>query len=182
MPFDPKHFFRWRNYDDYGTGVAGDLFVHLFSGLHMITGSLDPQSVMATGGHRHWFDGRDAEDVMLGLYNYDETEAHPNFTLSLRVNFADGSGGGSSIRLVGSEGELVLGWDKLNLRTSKMSDKPGFTIGDFSEAVQDDFLKAYEERYPEQRESIIEPSEFVYRVPEGYNDRYDHVGFFFDSM
>lgn len=182
MPFDAKHFFRWRNYDDYGTGVAGDLFVHLFSGLHMITGSLGPQSVMATGGLRHWFDGRDAEDVMLGLYNYEETDTHPNFSLSLRVNFADGSGGGSSIRLVGNEGEIVIGWNQLTLRKSDMPDKPGYTISDFSEATQKDFLEMYEERYPEQRASIIEPREFVYRAPDGYNDRYDHFGFFFDAI
>jgi len=182
MPFDAKHFFRWRNYDDYGTGVAGDLFVHLFSGLHMITGSIGPQTVMATGGLRHWFDGRDAEDVMLGLYDYKESDAHPGFSLSLRVNFADGSGGGSSIRLVGNEGELVIGWNQLTLRKSDMPDEPGFTINDFSEATQQEFLEMYEERYPEQRASIIEPREFVYRAPDGYNDRYDHFGFFFDAI
>lgn len=179
MPFDPKHFFRWKNYDDYGTGVAGDPNVHLFPVLHTMTGSLGPQSVMATGGLRHWVDGRDAEDVMLGLYNYEETDAHPDFTLSLRVNFADGSGGGC---LVGDEGELVIGWNQLTLRKSDMSEKPGYTINDFSEATQQELMELYAERYPEQRASIIESREYVYRAPDGYNDRYDHFGFFFDAI
>lgn len=182
IPFDAKHFFRWRNYDDYGTGVAGDLFVHLFSGLHMIVGSNGPDTAMATGGLRHWHDGRDAEDVVLGLYNYPETENHPNFTLSLRVNFADGSGGGSQIRLVGNEGEMELGWNRVIVRKSKLPEKPGYTVDNFSEDTQEEFLEAYEERYPEQRARIIEPSEFEYRAPDGYNDRYDHFMYFFDAI
>jgi predicted dehydrogenase len=40
--FDPKKFFWWRNYREYGTGVAGDLFAHLLSGLHFLTDSLGP--------------------------------------------------------------------------------------------------------------------------------------------
>src|SRR5216683_2308264 len=87
VPFEPVRLFRWRNYRDYGTGVAGDLFVHLLSGLHYATRSLGPTRVMATGGLRYWKDGRDVPDVMLALLDYPKTGTHPDFTLALRVNF-----------------------------------------------------------------------------------------------
>ena len=85
IPFNAEHFFQWRKWKAYGTGVAGDLFVHLFSGTHFITGSNGPTRAMATGGLRFWKDGRDADDVLLGLFDYRE-----GFNLSLRVNFVDG--------------------------------------------------------------------------------------------
>jgi predicted dehydrogenase len=44
--YDANRFFRWRNYRDYGTGVAGDLFIHLISGIHFITGSLGPKEIL----------------------------------------------------------------------------------------------------------------------------------------
>ena len=46
MPFDPIRFFRWRNYRDYGTGIPGDLFVHLFTGIHYVLDSIGPSRVM----------------------------------------------------------------------------------------------------------------------------------------
>ena len=73
-PFEPIRMFRWRNYRDYGTGVAGDLFVHLLTGLHFATGVKGPTRVYATGGLRFWNDGRDVPDVMLALLDY------PGFT------------------------------------------------------------------------------------------------------
>ena len=70
IPFNAEHFFQWRKWKAYGSGVAGDLFVHLFSGTHFVTGSHGPTRGMATGGLRYWKDGRDALDVMLGLFDY----------------------------------------------------------------------------------------------------------------
>jgi predicted dehydrogenase len=46
--FDPLRFFRWRNYRDYGTGMSGDLYVHLFSSLHFVTSSIGPRQVIST--------------------------------------------------------------------------------------------------------------------------------------
>ena len=37
-PFDAVRFFRWRCFADYGEGVAGDLYVHLLSGIQCVSG------------------------------------------------------------------------------------------------------------------------------------------------
>jgi predicted dehydrogenase len=70
VPFNAEHFFQWRKWKAYGSGVAGDLFVHLFSGTHFITSSHAPTRAVAMGGLHFWRDGRDQPDVLLGLFDY----------------------------------------------------------------------------------------------------------------
>ena len=186
MAFDAKRFFRWRNYQDYGTGVAGDLFVHLFSALHVITGSKGPERIYSSGGLRFWKDGRDVPDITLGLYDYGESATHPAFNVQMRVNFVDGSGGGSSVRLIGSEGVMTLGWDGITVQRSKVSTVPTYggwdSYATFSEAQQKDFEKWYKSNYGEQRPEMNSPKEMRYTVPEGYSDHHDHWAFFADSI
>ncbi|MFH5885429.1 Gfo/Idh/MocA family protein [Halalkalibaculum sp. DA3122] len=182
IPFDPKHFFRWRNYDEYGTGIPGDLFVHLFSGLHMITGALGPEKITASGGLRYWHDGRDAEDLVLGIYDYPETDQHPAFNLFLRVNFIDGSGGGSRIRLVGSEGEMEVSWTKLIVRKGKMPELANPKVGDLDEETRKEVMAEYERKLSEKRAELIDPPEYEYNVPDGYSDGYDHMVNFYKSI
>lgn len=185
LPFDPKRFFRWRNYQDYGTGIPGDLFVHLFTMLHFITDSIGPNRVYATGGLRYWDDERDVADVMLGVFDYPETENHPAFNFSLRVNFVDGSGGRSGIRMVGSEGEMELDWDKVTVRRKKLPNAPGMSVGTFSEQEQEEFKKWYRREYQNQRPQMQEPKEATYSVPDeyGYDGmRKDHFADLFRVM
>ncbi len=125
--------FRWRNYRDYGTGVAGDLFVHLFSGMHFVTGAIGPTRVFATGGLRFWKDGRDVPDVFLGLYDYPATDRHAAFNLALRVNFVSGAGDNSGFRFVGSEGILTIGGGVTVTKTPRDAE-PGYTIDTFPKA------------------------------------------------
>ncbi len=178
IPFDPVRFFRWRNYQDYGTGVAGDLFVHLFTLLHTITSSHGPNRIYTTGGLRYWKDGRDVSDVMIGLFDYPETEFHPAFNLSLRVNFVDGSGGGQQTRLVGNEGEMVLDPSRITVRKKKLPKAPGYggwdTYETFPKATQEAFVKQYNQEYGNQPTEMIPPNEVTYQAPENYDMRLDH--------
>ncbi len=73
IPYDEKKFFWWRNYRDFGTGVAGDLFVHLISGVHVVTGAKGPVRVFSSGETSYWKDGRDVPDVMTAIMDYPET-------------------------------------------------------------------------------------------------------------
>jgi predicted dehydrogenase len=175
VPFAPVRLFRWRNYRDYGTGVAGDLFVHLFSGMHFVTGAIGPTRVYATGGLRFWKD-RDVPDVMLGFYDYAASDKHPAFNLALRVNFVNGAAENSGFRFVGSEGILSIG-NGVTVSKQPRETEPGYTIDTFPKAVQEQFLKEYREKYPLQRptaDAIRPQAEDKYLPPSGYSDHLDH--------
>jgi predicted dehydrogenase len=174
--WDPKRFFRWRCYRDYGTGVAGDLFVHLFSGLHFITGAQGPSRVFATGGLRYWKDGRDVPDVLFGLYDYPESSSHPAFNLTLHVNFVSGAEESEGFRFTGSDGIMTVGRN-VTLSTPPKPSDPGYTINTFSSSEQDAYLKQYREKYPESRPTTgAMPSSQVqvFEPPPHYSDHVDH--------
>ena len=188
-PFDPVRFFRWRNYWDYGTGVAGDLFVHLFTGIHKGLGAIGPREVVAKGGLRFWTDGRDAPDVILGLFDYDETESHAPFTMSLQSNFVDGSGGASYFRFIGSEGVIDVGQSSLTLSRSPRRPPAleqlteGYnSVRTWSEEKQKAFKEWYQEEHPAAPTAPVMGSTEEYQVPDGYDARYDHFTYFFDAV
>ena len=174
-PFDAKRFFRWRCYRDYGTGVSGDLFVHLFSSLHFITNSKGPQKIMAMGGLRYWKDGREVPDILMGMFDYAETEQHPAFNLSLRVNFVDGTADSTYLRLVGNEGSMNVEWDKVTL-----------TKNQSYAAVDDPLLKTKMNKEIEtvyDRKKMVPPSSTIYKAEEGYKGaHYDHFYNFFNCI
>ena len=173
IPFDPIRFFRWRNYQDYGTGVCGDLFVHLFSSLHYITDSKGPNKIISTGGLRYWKDGREVPDIMLGMFDYPQTEEHPAFNLSLRCNFVDGTSGNTYLKLVGSKGSMDIGWDDITLKLNQ-SYKP---MDAFDKNVAGN-------QGPTKHDPImIESGDRIYRAEEGYlgAHHYHHQNFY-DSI
>ena len=177
VPFQPVRLFRWRNYRDYGTGVPGDLFVHLLSGLHFITSALGPDRVYATGGLRFWRDGRDVPDVMIALYDY------PTFNVMLRVNLVDGAAETSGLRFIGSEGILTID-SGVTLSKVPRESEPGYSIDTFPKAVQEQYLKNYRQDYPVRPQLTAGemPAEERFTAPKGYSDHFDHHRNFIASL
>ena len=180
-PFDPIRVFRWRNYRDYGTGIPGDLFVHLFTAIHFVVDAIGPTRAIASGGLRHWRDGRDVPDVMLAMYDYPKTSSHPAFTVSLKVNFAEGAGDNTTFRFVGPDGVLTIGDNTVTLSRRPPAKEPGETSETFAKATQQAFLKEYHAKYGERPDLRVRGDE-VYAAPPRYSADEDHFRNFFDAV
>lgn len=157
-PWDPARFFRWRNYRDYGTGVAGDLFVHLLTGLHTVTGSIGPNRVFATGGIRYWTD-RDVPDTMLATLDYPEGATHPAFNVLLRVNFKSGEPKESvGVKFIGSDGVMTASFTQVTVDRTPRPDEFDGTIGSFANKMQQQLRVEWESKHSAVSASSIKPS------------------------
>lgn len=185
-PFDAKRFFWWRNYKEYGTGVAGDLFVHLLSGIHFLTDSKGPSRIFASGDLSYWKDGRNVPDVMTGVMEYTATKEHPAFQVLLKVNLASGAEKVESgkVKFYGTEGVIDFGWNDFTVYRNKFSKSPGYGGWDaydtYTKAMQEKIAEDYAVKYPAKKISDLPSIKFA--APDGYDDRYDHFVNFFESV
>jgi len=166
-PFDPVRFFRWRCFSDYGEGLAGDLFVHLISGINFITGTTTiPKRAQSTGGLFHFKDGRDFPDLIETFYDY------PNFRVYLRCNLNNDQG--EFIGFYGTKGTAIIKGSTLTYTPQDTRPQPeGYSIYGWPAKLRDEYLAKFEEEHPLHDVRISEATE-VYGVPEGYSDLVDH--------
>lgn len=166
IPFTPQHFFAWRNWKNYGTGIAGDLFVHVLSSIHYIMDAIGPEKVYTTGGIRYYTDDlRDTPDIMLGYFDYPDRNNLGAFTVQLGANYVDGVSrkwGSMDFRIVGSRGSLDVGWDKVVLKTTEDVNTRDFEVlGQLGQGMN----------VPEK----VSPREFVFHAEKGYKGgHFDH--------
>lgn len=186
MPFDAKKFFWWRAFKEVGTGVAGDLFIHLLSGTHFMTNSKGPESIYSTGQLSYWKDGRNLPDVMSGVMQYPDCPEHPAFQMTLQVNFISGTGGQEIIQLVGSEGVIQVQGNNLTIKHSIMPEAPGFggydSVFTFSKSMQDEMTKEYNAKWTAEQRKRKTKEDIIFKAPAGYDDHLDHFTNFFDSI
>ncbi len=101
--FDLERFFRWRCYREYSGGIATDLFVHLCTTIHFVTGAQMASEVMAMGDLYRWTESRNVPDTLNALLRYRE-----GFTVSLSTTFNSRADGGSLFQVLGTEGTAEL--------------------------------------------------------------------------
>src|SRR5690606_32371999 len=109
----------------------------------------------------------------------------PAFNLQMRVNFADGSESGEGLRLIGTDGVIVMGWGGVKVIRHKISDVPGYggwdSFNTFTEGQQREYEKWYKATYPAKPAAAAE-ADIEFKAPEGYSANMDHHLNFYNGI
>jgi predicted dehydrogenase len=173
-PFDPVRFFRWRCFADYGEGVAGDLYVHLLSGIQCVSGiNAAPSRAYSNGSLTNFKDGRDFPDLLATLYEY------PGVTVSLHCN--QNNAQGEPIIFYGKEATMVINGDRLTVTPQDTSPQPeGYSLDGWTAEMKQQYLDEWHAAHPAAPAKPAETESFS--APPGYNDTADHIANFFRAV
>ena len=174
-PFDPNIFARWRCWKEYGTGVAGDLLVHLVSGMMFMLGINEPPAMATSiGGILRWKDGRNMPDVHATLFYYGELPVYMRLNLGTEMP--------ETYRFQGSKGILEV--TEFGLTYSPQTGKdsaPSYYAGGFPHAMRD----AYEKKWHQENDPKLghEPmaQAISFRGPD-FDDVRPHLWNFFEAV
>jgi len=173
--FDPLLFARWRCWREYGTGVAGDLLVHLVSGMMFILGwNQPPDRTMAMGGILRWKDGRNMPDVHASLFQYGEIPVYMRLNLGTEMP--------ETYRLQGSKGILELGEFGLTYTPQSGKDtEPSYYDNSFPRAMRAAYEKEWHEEHDPKLGQEPMPETVNFRGPD-YDDVKPHLWNFFEAV
>ena len=174
-PFDGNAFARWRCWKEYGTGVAGDLMVHLISGMLYVWGKNEaPKRAMALGGIFRWKDGRNMPDVHTSLFEYGDIPVYIRLTLGTETP--------EVLRICGSKGLLDIGEFTFSFTPQTGVDNaPSYYSGGFPRAMREEYLKKWHaENDPKPGQEPT--SESVLYRGNDYDDVRPHLWNFFHAV
>ena len=72
VEFDPKRYFNWQRYSDYGTGVTGNDFTHKYDCVNQVLELGIPDTVVALGGQYYYKGHGDMPDLFSAIFTYPE--------------------------------------------------------------------------------------------------------------
>src|SRR5712691_11543359 len=174
--FDPFIFARWRCWKGYGTGVAGDLLVHLVSGMMFMVGiNAPPTQASAVGGIRRWKDGRKMPDVHAVVYDYDGLPAYMRLNLGTEMP--------ETYRIQGSKGLLEVTGSGLTFTPQSGKDQyPSYYTGSYPRALRQAYLaKWHEEHDPKVGQQVAMPETVSFSGPD-FDDVRPHLWTFFEAV
>lgn len=174
-PFDPVRFFRWRCFKDYGEGLAGDLFVHLLSGMQFVSGiNSAPIRAQSSGSLTYFKDGRDFPDLLLTLYDY------PGATVSIHCDQNNAAGGDQTI-FYGKEATMTISGNSLTVDPQDTRPQPeGYSLDGWTAAAKKQYLDEWHAAHPAPPASLGEVE--TYAPARGYDDTADHLANFFRAV
>ena len=173
--FDPYVFARWRCWKEYGTGVAGDLLVHLVSGTMYALGINEPpKRAMAMGGIYRFKDGRNMPDVHLTLFEYGTLPVY------MRLNL--GTETPEIVRFHGSRGILEVTEFGMSLTPQPGVDtSPSYYANGFPRAMREAYTKEWHDKNdpPPGQEPLADST--VWRGND-YDDVKPHLWKYFQAV
>ena len=174
-PFDPYVFARWRCWKEYGTGLAGDLLVHLVSGMMFILGINEPpKKAMSVGGILRFKDGRNMPDVHASLFYYGEIPVY--------MRLSQGTEMPETYRFQGSKGILeVTEFSVTYYPQSGKDTAPSYYANGFPHAMR----AAYEKKWREENTPALgkEPMfETISIKGPDFDDMHPHLWTFFEAV
>src|SRR6202521_1392418 len=174
-PFDAKVFARWRCWKEYGTGVAGDLLVHLISGMQYMLGwNEPPKRVMSMGGILRFPDGRNMPDVHATLFEYGEVP------VSMRLNL--GCETPEMYRFMGSKGILEVTETAINYMPQTGEDTaPSYYVSGYPREMRGAYIKKWHEENDPPRGKEPKMEGFSYKGPS-WDEEKPHLWRFFQAV
>ena len=176
VPFNPLIFARWRCWKEYGTGVAGDLLVHLISGMMFMMGINQPaRFAAAVGGIRHWKDGRNMPDVHSVVYYFGDLPVYMRLNLACEM--------GETYRIQGSRGLLEVNGQSVSFTPQLGVDTyPCYYDGSFPRAMREQYEKQWHAENDEKFAKMAAQESMTYRMADNYDDYRPHLANFFDAV
>ena len=175
IPFNKYHFARWRCWKAYGTGVAGDLMVHLLSGMLVTLGWNEvPRSATALGGIFRFKDGRDMPDFHTVLFDYHGIPVYVRLDLGCETP--------ELARFMGPKGILDAGEFELRYSPQAGIDlEPSYYASGFPNKMREEYFKQWHEEHDPQlgKEPVHEDT--VYKGHD-WDDVRPHLNVFFESV
>jgi predicted dehydrogenase len=174
-PFDPLLFARWRCWKEYGTGVAGDLLVHLISGMQCVLGINEiPKRVSAFGGIYRWNDGRNTPDVHPVLFEYANVPVYMRLSLGTETT--------EVTRFMGSKGIIELTEFGVSYTPQAGIDlSPSYYAGAFPSRLRNPYYSQWHAENDPKPGQEPAPESVSFKGND-YDDLRPHLWKFFDAV